>query len=66
MIQLKEMLNIELNWAEKEFQEHLKIRATFENIQKDLADEQAKRMKMHNTTSGNLLKTEMYIVKIKF
>ena len=66
MIALKKMMNIELDDWEKEYQEHLKIRATFENIQKDLADEQAKRMKMHNTTSGNLLKTEMYIVKIKF
>ena len=64
MIALKKMMNIELNWAEKEYLEHLKTRATWQNIQKDLADEQAKRMKMHNTTSGNLLKTE--VVQIKF
>lgn len=44
MIALKEMMNIELDDWEKEYQEHLKTRATFQNIQKDLADEQAKRM----------------------
>ena len=70
MIALKEMMNIELNWAEKEYQEHLKTRATAKNIQQDLADEQAKRMwnqkfkkfQERQVTKG--LKRE--VVKIKF
>ena len=71
MIELKEMLNIELEDEEKEYKMHLKTRATWQNIQNDLKQEQEKRMKMHNMTSGNTLKTEMYNdkmynVKIKF
>lgn len=70
MIALKEMMNIELNWAEKEYQEHLKTRATGQNIQQHLADEQAKRMwdkkfkkfQERQVTKG--LKRE--VVKIKF
>lgn len=70
MIQLKEMLNIELNWAEKEFQEHLKTRATAQNIQQDLEQEQAKRMwsqnfkKFQERQVKKRLETE--VVQIKF